>query len=147
MSPDIFVTTVDAARLSRVLEAFRDPSDLLGELQRAVLVEPRAVSQTIVTMNSRVRFRLEGAGKAREATIVCPGREDRLLGRISVLTPLGSALIGMREGETIVWNGLDGCRRSVTVLKVLYQPEAHGIDLGEPGVGKCGCISSKLCYI
>lgn len=72
MSPDIFVTTVDAARLSRVLEAFRDPSYtpltefLLGELQRAVLVEPRAVSQTIVTMNSRVRFRLDGAGEAPE---------------------------------------------------------------------------------
>ncbi len=113
MSPDIFVTTVDAARLSRVLEAFRDPSYtsltkfLLGELQRAVLVEPRAVSQSIVTMNSRVRFRLDGAREAREATLVCPGREDSLLGRISVLTPLGSALIGMREGETIAWNGLD----------------------------------------
>lgn len=153
MSPDIFVTTVDAARLSRVLEAFRDPSYtpltefLLGELQRAVLVEPRAVSQTIVTMNSRVQFRLDGAGEAREATLVCPGREDSLLGRISVLTPFGSALIGMREGETIAWTGLDGCRRSVTVLKVLYQPEAYGIDLGEPAVSKCGCISSKLCYI
>jgi regulator of nucleoside diphosphate kinase len=88
MSPDIFVTTVDAARLSRVLEAFRDPSYtpliefLLGELQWAVLVEPRAVSQTIVTMNSRVRFRLDGAGEAHEATLVCPGREDSLLGRI-----------------------------------------------------------------
>ena len=107
--------------------------------------EPRAGSQTIVTMNSRVRFRLDGAGEARGATLVCPAREDSLLGRICVLTAFGSALIGMREGETIAWNGLDGCRRSVSVLKVLYQPEAHGIDLGEPGVGKC--ISSKLCYI
>ena len=70
-SPDIFVTTVDAARLSRVLRRFVTPPTrltefLLGELQRAVLVEPRAVSQTIVTMNSRVRFRLDGAGEAPE---------------------------------------------------------------------------------
>jgi regulator of nucleoside diphosphate kinase len=149
MSPDIFVTTVDAARLSRVLEVFRDPSYspltgfLLDELRRAVFVEPRAVSQTIVTMNSRVRFLLDGAGDAREATLVCPGREDSHLGRISVLTPVGSALLGMREGETITWNGPGGRPRSVTVLKVLYQPEAHGVDLGgeSSNVGKCGCLS------
>jgi regulator of nucleoside diphosphate kinase len=60
-----------------------------------------------------------------------------------VLTPVGSALLGMREGETNTWNGLDGRRRTVTVLKVLYQPEAHGVDLGgeSSNVGKCGCLS------
>jgi hypothetical protein len=50
-----------------------------------------------------------------------------LLGRISVLTPVGSALLGMREGETNAWQGLDGRRRSVAILKVLYQPEANGL--------------------
>jgi regulator of nucleoside diphosphate kinase len=149
MSPNIFVTTVDAARLSRVLEVFGDSSYapltgfLQSELRRAVFVEPRVLPQTIVTMNSRVRFRLDGSGEPREATLACPGREDGLLGRISVLTPVGSALLGMREGETNTWNGLDGRRRTVTVLKVLYQPEAHGVDLGgeSSNVGKCGCLS------
>lgn len=149
MSPDIFVTTVDAARLSRVLELFRNPSYapltgfLQDELRRAVFVEPRAVLRSVVTMNSRVRYRLDGAGEAREASLVCPGCEDSLLGRTSVLTPVGSALLGMREGETITWNGLDGRPRSVTVLKVLYQPEAYGVDLGDErlNVGKCGCLS------
>jgi regulator of nucleoside diphosphate kinase len=81
MSPNIFVTTVDAARLSRVLEVFGDSSYapltgfLQSELRRAVFVEPRALSQTIVTMNSRVRFRLDGSGEPREATLACPGRE------------------------------------------------------------------------
>jgi len=149
MSPDIFVTTVDAARLSRVLAQFRDPSYapltgfLQDELRRANFVEPGEVSQTIVTMNSRVRFLLDGAGETREASLVCPGREDSRFSRVSVLTPVGSALLGMREGETIAWKGLDGRPRTVTVLKVLYQPEAHGVDLGldESDVGKCGCLS------
>lgn len=135
MSPDIVVTTVDAARLSSVLERFRDPSYtpltrfLTGELQRATFVEPWAVSPSIVTMNSRVRFRLDGENETREGTLVYPGCEDSLLSRISVLAPIGSALIGLREGETVAWNGLDGRPRLVTVLKVLYQPAADSGDL------------------
>ncbi len=152
MSPDVFVTTVDAARLSRVLEVFRDPSYtpltgfLSSKLQRATLVQPPEISPRVVTMNSRVRFRLAGAGEAREAAIVYPGHEDSLVGRISVLTPVGSALIGVREGETIEWNGLDGRQRSVTVQNILYQPEANGVDLGvkESDVGKFDCLFGKF---
>lgn len=148
MSPEIFITTFDAQRLSRVLEAFHDPAYtpltgfLTGELRRATLVEPRAVAPCVVTMDSRVRFRLDGEGGTRDATLVCPGHEDSLLGRISVLTPIGSALLGMREGETVAWSGLDGRRRSVTVVKVLYQPEANGIDLenAESKNGKSSCL-------
>lgn len=137
MSPEIFITTLDAARLSRALEKFHDPTYepltrfLTGELRRATLVEPRAVSPCVVTLESHVRFRLDGEDEPREATLACPGREDSLLGRISVLTPVGGALLGMREGETIAWSGLDGRRRSVTVVKVLYQPEAGGGNLSE----------------
>jgi regulator of nucleoside diphosphate kinase len=150
MSPEIFVTTHDAARLSRMLEVFRDPSYapltafLVGELQRATVVAPRAVPRDVVTMNARVRFRLDDGKEPREATLVWPGRGDSLLGRLSVLTPVGSALIGIREGETNAWRGLDGRRRSVTLLKVLYQPEAKGLDLGdaEPDAVKSGCLSA-----
>ncbi len=148
MSPEIFITTFDAARLSCVLERFRDPSYapltkfLTDELRRATLVEPRAVSPCVVTLESHVRFRLDGEDGTRETTLACPGREDSLRGRVSVLTPVGSALLGMREGETIAWSGLDGRRRSVTVVKVLYQPEANEIDLGnsESKVGKSSCL-------
>lgn len=138
VSPEIFITTFDAARLSRVLEKFHDPAYepltrfLTGELRRATLVEPQAISPCVATLESHVRFRLDGEHATREATLACPGREDSLLGRISVLTPIGGALLGMREGETIAWSGLDGRRRSVTVVKVLYQPEAGGGDLSEP---------------
>jgi regulator of nucleoside diphosphate kinase len=149
MSPEIFVTTHDAARLSRVLEAFRDPSYapltafLASALQRATVVAPCAVPYDVVTMNARVRFQLDTMEEPREATLVWPGRGDSLLGRLSVLTPAGSALIGMREGETNTWRGLDGRQRRVTILKVLYQPEAQGLDLGgaEPDAVKSGCLS------
>lgn len=59
-----------------------------------------------------------------------------------MLTPVGSALIGMLEGQTNTWRGLDGRRRSVTILKVLYQPEAKGLDLGdaEPDAITSGCL-------
>lgn len=150
MSAEIFVTSHDAARLSRVLEAFGDPSYapltafLANELRRATIVAPRAVPRDVVTMNARVRFRLDDEREPREATLAWPGRGDSLLGRISVLAPVGSALIGMREGETNTWRGLDGRERRVSVLKVLYQPEANGLDLGEgeSGAVKSGCLSA-----
>lgn len=132
-----------------MLEVFRDPSYapltacLVGKLQRATVVAPRAVPRDVVTMNARVQFRLDDGKEPSEATLVRPGRGDSLLGRLSVLSPVGSALLGMREGETSAWRGLDGRQRSVTILKVLYQPEAKSLDLG--GVGpnsvKSGCLS------
>ena len=135
MSPNIFVTTLDASRLYCFLETFSDPSYapltrfLAGELRRAIVVEPKELPQHVVTMGARVRFKLDHSGETREATLVYPGFEDGLLGRISVLSPVGSALLGLREGETIVWNGLDDRQNSLTVLKVLYQPQVKGPDL------------------
>ena len=149
MLPEIFVTTHDAVRLSRVLDMFADPSYapitsfLVNELRRAAVVAAQSVDPDVVTMNARVWFRLDDEEEPREATLVWPGRGDSFLGRISVLTPVGSALIGMREGGTFTWRGFDGRQRRVAVLKVLYQPEANGLDLGDakPDVVKSGCLS------
>lgn len=90
---------------------------------------PEALSNGGVAINPRVRRPLAGAGEACEATLVCPVREDSLFGRISKLSPVGSALLGKRAGETIGRNGLDGPRRSATVQRVPCQPEASGCDL------------------
>ena len=135
MAPDIFVTTLDAARLSRVLKTFHQSfygpitGFLASELSRAIIVEPKDVPRQVVTMGTRARFKLNRSAEADDGTLVFPGFEEGLLGRISVLSPDGSALIGMREGETMVWNGLDGRKNSLTVLKVVYQPEVNGFDL------------------
>lgn len=155
MLPEIFITTLDAARLARVLGAFGNGAYqpltgfLSSELRRATIVDPRAVCRCVVTLNSHVQYRLDGDPGVREATIVCPGREDSLMRRVSVLTPVGAALIGMRTGDIITWNGFGNQQRSATVLKVLYQPEAGSARSGaSSSAGSIsGCLSCKTCYI
>src|SRR3954454_5417533 len=102
--PPIRVTTWDHFRLSAVVDAFRlcgrEPVvDLLGdELDRAELVEPAAIPRDVVTMHSCVEFLDEDTDEVRTVTLVYPGEEDSRRGKISVVTPVGSALIGLRTG-------------------------------------------------
>ena len=132
--PPIRVTTWDHFRLSAVVDAFRlrgwEPVvDFLGaELDRAELVEPAAIPRDVVTMHSCVRFVDRDTGEARTVTLVYPGEEDSRQGRISVVTPVGSALIGLRAGDTMPWRTLDGRTKRLSVLEVTHQPEAQDLD-------------------
>src|SRR3954447_988866 len=132
--PPIRVTTWDHFRLSAVVDAFRlrgwEPVvDFLGdELDRAELVEPAAIPPDVVTMHSCVRFIDHDTGEARTVTLVYPGEEDSRQGKISVVTPVGSALIGLRAGDTMPWRTPDGRTKRLSVLEVRHQPEAHGLD-------------------
>jgi regulator of nucleoside diphosphate kinase len=132
--PPIQVTTWDHGRLSAVVDAFRrrghEPLvDLLAEeLDRAELVEPAAVPRDVVTMHSCVRFVDHDTGEARTATLVYPDEEDSRRGKVAVVTPVGSALLGLREGATMAWRTLDGRTKRLSVLEVRHQPEAHGFD-------------------
>jgi regulator of nucleoside diphosphate kinase len=67
-------------------------------------------------------------GERRTVTLVYPGEEDSHRGKISVVTPMGTALLGLREGARMEWRTLDGRSKSIAVLEVQYQPEAHGLD-------------------
>ena len=96
------------------------------ELRRATLVTPRRVPRGVVTMNSRVRVRDVGEGEPRVLTLAYPhhvrgGGESGL----SVLTPLGTALLGRRVGD-VVFHCADGRSRKLRVEEVLYQPETAG---------------------
>lgn len=128
----IVLTRVDRDRLLQVADVFRAKGDgvlvafLLEELQRARIVEPQEMPRGVVTMRSRVRYRDEATGEALTATLVYPGDEDSALGRISVLSPQGSAMIGLSVGDRIAWRTLDGAERAITVLDVIWQPEAAG---------------------
>ena len=132
--PPIQVTTWDHGRLSAVVDAFRrrghEPLvDLLAEeLDRAELVEPAAVPRDVVTMHSRVTFVDADTGEARTATLVYPGEEDSRRGKLAVVTPAGSALLGLRAGATMSWRTLDGRTKRLSGLEVSHQPEAHGFD-------------------
>jgi regulator of nucleoside diphosphate kinase len=107
-----------------LLNALRDRDHLAEELDKADIVESSRVPPNIVTMNSRVRFEDEATGTTREVTIVLPADADPVKGRVSVLAPVGTALLGLAENQSILWPFPDGSRRRLRVLEVLYQPEA-----------------------
>jgi len=96
------------------------------EIERAEIVEPAAVPRTLVTMNSVVRFVDAESGVESEIKLVFPGHADAESGRISVLAPVGSALLGLSEGDEIDWPLPQGRKRRLRVLRVTYQPEAEG---------------------
>jgi regulator of nucleoside diphosphate kinase len=97
---------------------------LRRELDRAEVVEPREIPPDVITMNSTARFVDEVSGKEFELTLVYPDDTHLTHGTVSVLAPVGSALLGLSVGQSIEWP-LPG-RRTMTlrVLEVTYQPEA-----------------------
>lgn len=131
--PPIQVTTWDYGRLSAVVDAFRLRGwgplvDLLAEeIDRAELVEPAAIPRDVVTMNSCVKF-IDDTGKVRTVQLVYPGEEDSQQGKITIVTPIGSALIGLRVGARMSWQTMDGRTKHLAVLEIRHQPEAHGFD-------------------
>lgn len=134
MEPDrkIYVTHRDLDRLTALLDSNvdrRDPTAraaLEDELGRAIAVESEDIPADVVTMHSRVRFEDLDTGEGLEMTLVYPGSADVEHGRISVLAPVGSALLGLTVGESIRWPLPGGKTRHLRVVAVAYQPEAAG---------------------
>jgi regulator of nucleoside diphosphate kinase len=132
--PTPWLTEQDFIRLKSLLAIMsRQPKalpaglDTLEEiLDAARVVRPASVPPNVVTMNSRALYR-DVQTKAREtATIVYPAQADPAAGRISVLSPMGAALLGLAEGEEAELPLPHGLTRRVRILDVLYQPEAEG---------------------
>ena len=126
----IVITREDKKRLLRVMPRLgteyvdREDLVLLGEeLDRAVEVEPDDVPDDVVTLNSTVRVRDLESGSSMDYTIVMPGEANYEAVRISVLAPLGTALLGYRVGDEIEWEVPRGIRR-LRIEAVLFQPEA-----------------------
>ncbi|WP_243369224.1 nucleoside diphosphate kinase regulator [Microvirga solisilvae] len=133
--PPITITTVDYARLAWIANAgingqsYTVAEMLADELDRAMVAAPGTIRPDIVTMYSDVEYRDEVTGDVRRATLVYPGEEDLDAKRISVLTPVGAALIGLSEGQTMEWLGPTGGRRKITVQRVRFQPQRMaGLD-------------------
>jgi regulator of nucleoside diphosphate kinase len=91
--------------------------DLLYEIERARVVPAPKLAQSVVRMGSRVTYRPDN-GPERTVTLVYPAEADIAQGRISVLTPVGTALIGLDVGQSITWEGRDGHKHVLTVLAV-----------------------------
>lgn len=121
--PRITMTTTDIDRLSDLASAaqnkMRDVAEFLtAEIERADVVEPDAVPADVVTMNSRVRFRDEATGEVRDVTLVYPEEQNLEEHKMSVLTPVGAALIGLSVGQSIAWHTRLGGEKTLTVLAV-----------------------------
>lgn len=129
--PAIILTAPDADRLSALAEAARSRqpavADMLeAEVARAQLVAPADVPPDAVTMNSHVTFGYAHDKRSHWLTLVYPNEADLDQAKISVTTPVGAALIGLREGQSIAWTTAAGAIRRITLHKVAYQPERAG---------------------
>lgn len=91
---------------------------LLGEIDRATIRRAAAVPDDVVTMKATVSFVDETGGARRTVQIVYPGDADISAGRISILTPIGAGLIGLRIGQSITWPDRDGREHILTIVEV-----------------------------
>ena len=91
---------------------------------RATVLPREKIPQDVVTMNSRVISENETTGQRREVTLVYPDSSNIDAGKISVLVPIGTALLGLRTGESIDWDLPDGKKQRYRIVAVPYQPEA-----------------------
>ena len=131
LPPSIIVSTRDMARLEALLDSpalSRHPAAvaLAQELERAQVLPPEEIPEGIVTMHSRVDCEDELHNEKHSLTLVYPHEADFDKGRVSVLAPVGSALLGLSVGQTIDWTAPGGRKLRLRVTAVHYQPEAAG---------------------
>jgi len=132
---DIYITEFDLYRLSELLEvglSFRGNKkesqhlDGLKEgLDRAHVVQPKEIPSDVVTMNSRVRLREMSKEEEQLYTLVFPRDADAENGKVSILAPVGTAILGYRVGDIVEWKVPAGTRK-LKIEEILYQPEAAG---------------------
>ena len=120
--PKIIVGEIDHERLTGLattaLERIPEVAEeLLAEMDRAKVVAPAKLPAAVVRMGSFVTFDSDSA-QHRRVQLVYPGEADIEQGRISVLTPIGAALIGLAAGQSIAWTARDGKKHVLTVTAV-----------------------------
>ena len=128
----IYITEYDLKRLRELIADKRVDrrgneylESLEAELSRSKVVAPTEVPPDVITMNSQVRLMDLDAGEEMVYTLVFPQEADIAQSKISVLAPIGTAMLGYRVGDTFEWQVPAGIRR-LKVKQVLYQPEAAG---------------------
>ena len=129
--PHIIISSLDLARLERLLDT--QPEDQLPatraleqELERAEVRDPEEMPADVVTMNSEVRFRLAPSGEEFCLTLVYPKDLNGRADRISILAPVGSALLGLAVGDKMSWPAPGGKQLEVQIIEIIYQPERDG---------------------
>lgn len=129
--PHIVISSLDADRLEALMDSlppssFPGKEALEAELARAEIVRPDEVPPNVITMNSTVKFRVESSSQDFTLTLVYPKDMDTNSEKISILAPVGSALLGLSVGDCIEWPKPGGGLLRVRVEEIVYQPERSG---------------------
>lgn len=129
--PKIIMSSLDAERLDALLDslpdnAFPGRDALEAELDRAEVVDPKDVPDTVITMHSTVKFKVASSSEEFWLTLVYPKDVDPEADNISILAPVGSALLGLSQGDEIEWPKPGGGMLRVQIEEVTYQPERSG---------------------
>lgn len=124
----IFLSETDFVRLM----AIQPHPSLRAELERAIVIPPESIRTNVVTMNAHVHYRDERTGLDREVKIVFPEEADIQQGKVSVLAPVGAALIGLSEGQSIDWEFPDGTERRLIVIAVNQSDSANRATKNRP---------------
>ena len=128
----LVISSFDKQRLIRLISAHQttvlhreDLEDLAREIERGIEAVPEQMPPDVVTMNSTVRVTELKSGTSHVYTIVYPADADYERGRISILAPLGTALLGYRVGDVVDWH-MPGGLRKLRIDEMIYQPESAG---------------------
>jgi regulator of nucleoside diphosphate kinase len=121
--PPIAMTIADRERLERLANAsmarFPQTAEYLArEVERAQILDLGHDGPQFVRMGAWVEFRDDRTGQVRRVSLAYPHQADISAGKVSVLTPIGAALIGLSEGQSIEWQAPAGDKRSLTVLRI-----------------------------
>ena len=119
------LTQLDAARVSRHAKA-HGATDLIDCIDLAAVVDSREAPADLITMNSVFLVEDAPSGESKKWTICYPEDADPAQGHISVLSPAGAGLLGLRVGQTATWRTPQGHEHQAVVTAVVFQPVASG---------------------
>lgn len=131
MARKIFITESDKDKLLKLINQTKyvdldnnlHLKDLEAEIEKANVTKAEELPGDVITMNTRVILLMDGSEE--EVTLVYPNEADILEDKISVLSPIGTAILGYREGDIIEWKVPSGTAQ-IEIKKVLFQPESSG---------------------
>src|SRR3546814_410674 len=128
--PQIIIGKTDHTRLSGLaegaLERIPEVADgLLVELERAKVVADDQIAPDVIKMGSSATYEVE-TGEKRNITLVYPGEADIAASKVSILTPIGVALIGLAPGQSMTWQSRDGEEHKLSVIRVETTAPAAG---------------------
>lgn len=129
----LHITRIDHLRLTSLVKKERNKNrsdienirKLSDELRKAIIVDPENIDPDVATMNSVIKFTDIESGKDMQLKIVYPEESDIKKRQVSILAPVGMALLGYRKGDIVEWN-VPGGRKKFLINEILYQPEKSG---------------------